>query len=413
MPDARQPEIGSAVADRLSPGFGRFLRRIRIDRIAAIAAVGLAPIGLLGPLEWVWLLVLLPAIAASLAYPWQAGLLGRAGPLLLFVGYAAASLVLTRDMAEGAGILLAIAVFTAVYLAASVTDNPSVAQLARRIALAWTFGLSITLLLAEWLGDPHLGYEWDFPVRHAAMTLIATFALSITARRGLRLGMAGGVLAFAAAVATGARTASAVLLVVLIIAATLQFPKRVKATVIVGLLLAMAVALTLPGLQRRWFGEVIDDIGASLPTLSINVESRPDVWSEVADTCGGTWLTGAGLGTANVLAGEAHEAFPDPHNEVLRFGCDTGVAGSLLLWSFLVLALIRAVRFVAMRPGLILAMAVNIGLLALFVFSLVWNPLTSVEFTAPLAFLLGLADRTYGINVQSSEFAGASGPSLK
>ena len=121
----------------------------------------------------------------------------------------------------------------------------------------------------------------------------------------------------------------------------------------------------------------------------MQTSGRLEVWPEIIGQCDSPVL-GAGVGAADSYAQEAGPGFSEPHNEYLRIWCDTGVVGSLLLWGFVALIGVGAVRGLEGRTA---RRALYTGLqfvIALALLSLTDNPLTTVvPFLVPAALVWG------------------------
>jgi O-antigen ligase len=191
-------------------------------------------------------------------------------------------------------------------------------------------------------------------------------------------------------VASGSRMATLIVLILLAAAPGLKLPRPGRTLVAVALLTLVGIATTTDGFQQRWFesreGTFIDFI-----TLQeIDSSGRTQVWQSVAASCGLTVL-GNGAGAADGVAEAVNPAFPEPHNEYLRVGCDTGLVGSLLLWGALIWLAGNATTALRNNTGTRWAHHAGIQLtFALTLLAATDNPLTTtVAFLVPAALAMG------------------------
>jgi O-antigen ligase len=253
--------------------------------------------------------------------------------------------------------------------------------------MVWIVGL-IGAMAYTWVFDGSFNtIENDTPIRHAAMALAGLIALVMSTRRHPTLGIALSLGALAAAIVTGSRMASAVIFGIVAVN-LITTRRRGPLLLVLGSVLAAVTICFIPSLT-----EPASEFVADVVDRGLDGSSRPDVWASVLDSCGIS-LFGSGAGTANTVAGSAHNGFPDPHNEFIRFACDTGLVGSILLWSFLGVAIWHTVKLLRARPNNQIALSALLALASVLLFSVVWNPITAAEFMVPVMVLVALSDGT-------------------
>jgi O-antigen ligase len=355
--------------------------------------VAVAPIGIFGPLEGVWGIPLALSLAVLLAYPIRTEILWDAGLFLGFVAFAVVSAGRSSAGPDAVEMGFALVTTAAVYISSRVVidDDPTQLLLVRTFALVWVVVLSIFLFASRVVDVPD-GIAFDYPVRHAAMTTIPLLALALGTRRRVLVSALIGGLAVGGALATGSRTASALLVFVLVGLLADRLSNRARILAGLGLIVAIGLAISLPSVQQRWLGQIIEDPFRNPAALSVNSSGRTGVWAETLDSCQGSPVLGLGLGTANQIANSVHEGFPDPHNEFIRFYCDTGIVGSVLLWGFVALSFRRIAGLLRRRARHPAGMVGLVSLISLVAFSLVWNPITAAEFMIPLVVVLAWSD---------------------
>jgi O-antigen ligase len=211
------------------------------------------------------------------------------------------------------------------------------------------------------------------------------------------LALGGSALALSAL--TGSRTASLVILILVLVAPSLGMSWRLRTAIAVAALVAFGMALSFPALQERWFTEGDDGSLVDVVTFNSNFDTsgRTTVWSALWTAGRARPLLGKGLGSANVAGAAIDEGFGQPHNEYLRVFCDTGIAGSVLLWGFFAGVGRRAVA-VTRVPGAsrTAAAAALLLLLGLALFAATDNVLTAtLQYAAPAAVVFAWSDRAH------------------
>lgn len=374
-------------------------KRHTIARLAAIAAFVLTPVGVFGPLEWVWPIVLGLTAASLVAAPPARPAVRDIGLFLAFAAWATLSLVWSGQAAAGLGMLVAIWAAPALYLAIRTSVVGPEAQVVRRIAVGLMVVLIGAMLAFRFPLTDYNGIAYDYPGRHAAMALVAMTTVALSGRQTSRPATLLALAGLVATIVTSARTASAAIFIVLVVTAVSSIPRSTRAvTALVGAFAATALIAgpLILGITSNPVGDLI--------TRGISDPSRPALWRSIVDACSVS-PTGHGIGTSNVLANLLHEGFPDPHNEFIRFACDTGVIGSLLVWSFFAVALWHTVRFLRARPHNRVALSGLLAVVCVAIFSLVWNPITALEFMAPVMVAMAWADEAADRVRETADYA--------
>jgi O-antigen ligase len=367
---------------------GRLLERLRhgLPGLTTVIAVAAAPVGIVSTLDWVWLIVLALLLATLLVIRPAQPVIRDAGLLLSFTAWIYLTLWWSDAPGDGREIVRAVALLPALYLTARHCGPSTLVHL-RRVAGVWVLVLSVFLVGSEFVDHDFTGVGYDYPTRHAAMAMTAFVAIVLVSRRTSGAGIAIGGIALISSAISGARTASAAILLTVVVVLVVAMRRRIVSLLTIGAAAAVVAFVLAPA--------VFDPAGGMLGSVldrGIDAPSRPDVWEAVTDGCGVT-LFGSGAGTANVLARAAHPEFPDPHNEFIRFSCDTGLVGSILLWSFFGVAAWRTISLLMRQPKNRVALSSLLALMSLMLFSAVWNPVTAFEFTAPVTALIAFADQ--------------------
>lgn len=195
---------------------------------------------------------------------------------------------------------------------------------------------------------------------------------------------------------TGSRTASAV--VVLLILSSPSLKARLwQRVVIAALLVAGLLALAeTPAFKERFF---FNPDQASLQdafqlSSQLNTAGRRELWPKLVEACGEAQPLGFGIGSSIDLVSElSGGVMAHPHNDYLRIWCDTGTAGSIPFWSFFALAAWhRIARVVRRRGDPVLQLAGAQAVLALLLFAITDNPVIyTAHFLTPALLLMGIA----------------------
>lgn len=343
---------------------------------------------------WLWAPTVIIATCAILLDPPDRRSIRMILPYLAFFFTAMLSLLWTTDLEAGLAFLGRLLAFPLLYLVGwSATRDLGVIRLLRILSVAWTalivFVFVISSLAAQGTGT----VEFQRLMGAAALNLVPLFAMA-TAGRTYRFVLVVGLITSGLAFAANARMAGIVLVTLLLLSPAWVVPwyRRVAAGLAIGF--ALAVMLSLPFFGSRWFnsqnGTIWDVVGV---TSNLDLSGRGEIWPAVMDRCEGSWLIGRGVGSADRFAHDFRPTVIEPHNEYLRVMCDTGVAGSAFLWSFVVMVLIRAGRSIVHRrdPAAYAALQM-VG--ALLLVALTDNPLTAtVQFFAPVAIIWAWSDR--------------------
>lgn len=307
-----------------------------------------------------------------------------------FVIWALGSLMWSPDAPRGVRLLVSIAVVLLAYLWGTVSGPPGGAA---RLWLIGTAGLMFALVALVLTPNPP-PIDALSPNRMLGMGLIAMTVASWYGPRSRMYVALVGLSALGLGVLSGSRTASFVILVLLITAPGLRLPRAGR---IIGALLltsAFLLASTTDSFQERWSESDAGSLFEVITFQDLDSSGRFDVWPELVEECGATIL-GNGTGAADSYSRNINPGFPEPHNEYIRVWCDTGIPGTLLLWGFLASIAVGAVA--GLRTGGVgnwahvaaIQMAVSLWLM-----SLTDNPLTtSVLFMIPAALVFGWSHR--------------------
>ena len=354
---------------------------------AVVLAVALAPVGIMGPWDAVWDLVGGLMLIATVIGPVTRRAVINIGLAATVALYAALTLAWSPEVGAGTPVALALGIWVVSYLGVSAAaKNLRLTHHLRIVAALWTFGIGVGLIMVS-QGDYAIkGIEWDWPIRHAAMAGVALSALSLSTRKGRRLSGIGAITLLVGILLTEARTALAVLLLIMIAIGVSWVTPRIRTLGTAVLVVGLGLAILAPAVQTRFTG------GDTISAISSN---RSDVWSATAAACD-QWIIGEGTGFANTIARTTHDGFPDPHNEFLRFGCDIGV-GLLPIVGFVMFAIMRSFTLLGARSNSRIGIAALSAIGTLVIFAGFWNPLTALEYMVPLMAVIALADRSLEI----------------
>lgn len=337
---------------------------------------------------WIWVAVAtVLAVSVATTRPDEATL-RRSAMLWGWLALGAASLLWSP--APGRGLVLIGSVFVAglAYAWGGQTGRAPVGAQLRWVGAAGIAGAAGALVLFR-EPSPVAGLN---PNRILAMGLISLTIAAWYESPSRTWVLTTGLAALAVSVASGSRMASVVLLGLLVTAPGLRLPRSARILASLSAVVVVVLALGTPAFQSRWFASGSGDLWDILAvTDNLQTSGRFEVWPEIIDQCDRPVL-GVGVGAADSYAQEAGPGFPEPHNEYLRIWCDTGIVGSLLLWGFVALIGVGAVRGLEGRTGRWALYSVVQFVAALVLLSLTDNPLTTVvPFLVPAALMWGWA----------------------
>jgi hypothetical protein len=344
---------------------------------------------------WSWLAVLAAVGVLVLTEPLPRRAVGTLLPYLLFLGYAALTLAWTLNFSDGVAYLTQFLVPALVYLLAwRVRVDAAFQAMLRRTCLgALAVAVLLVVVVEGGLNGPS---DLRLSARPMSISLVVLFVGATLSSRSWGFTVLVGGTAVALAIATGSRMASLVLLVVLLTSPSLglRWPGRL-AIAAACVVLVVLISHTQAFKERFFFNE--DATLMDVVTLrdTVNTAGRRELWPLLLRECGQTSMTGLGIASATPLSAELSGATLDhPHNEYIRSYCDEGWIGSVLIWLFFFVALVRSWmgRFIGRNTAL--HGAAGQVVLALLIISISDNPLIyTAHFMAPLAAILGLSDR--------------------
>jgi O-Antigen ligase len=352
---------------------------------------------------WSWLFLLAAVGVLVLTEPLPKRAVGTLLPYLLFLCYAALTLAWTLNFYEGVASLMQFLVPALVYLLAwRVRVDAALEAMVRRTCLQ-VLAIAVLLVIAvqSGLGGP-LGLRLSD--RPMSISLVVLFVGATLSSRSWGFTVLVGGIAIAAAVVTGSRMASLVLLVMLLTSPSLRLRWSGRLAVAVACALLVVLVSNTQAFKERFF---FDEDARLMDVLTlrdnVNTAGRRELWPLLLRECDQTSTTGLGIASSGLLSLElSRGALDHPHNEYIRTYCDEGWTGSLLIWLFFFGALLRSWtgRFVGRNTAL--HGAAGQLVLALLIFSITDNPLTyTAHFMAPLAAILGMSDRTLAEGTRS------------
>lgn len=368
-------------------------RRRQAALLVLLALVPLAFVtGTVGGFQltgWAWLLGAAVVTPLALVEPVRGATLRLLTPYLAFLTLAALSLAWAPAVGRGAATLAQLLVPVPAYLlAARIQDR---ASFVRRAAGVATTGIAVACALTALALAGVAPAALELSPRPMAVALIVLFAVaSLRASPTRAAALAGATLAVS--VATGGRTSSFVLLVMIVLSPAWHLRWRGRAALALAGLIAVVALSTTQAFQERFFfgsegtlSEVVT--GGS----ALNTAGRRELWPRLVEECSRTSVFGAGIGTGSRLSSSLTDgALAQPHNDYLRTYCDVGLAGAIPFWAFFTISGISA--FAAARRGSRAGAAAVQGVVALLLLSVTDNPLVyTAHFMLPVALLLGLA----------------------
>lgn len=393
-PVGRQPLMSGPIADA-------WRRRALVTVVCLIPLtfVGVSIGGFnISGLAWVaGLLVVAPLVVLDSV---DASVLRRALPYLVFVFFAALSIgVAPLPQVAVASTVQMTAPLPAFLLASRIQDIDRFLDRAATAAQG-AIGLAALLTVATTAGAlPGTALS----ARPMAISLVVLFVIASLRLSPARAYLLGGV-ALTLSVATGGRTSSAVLLMVLVLSPALRLRWRGRIA-LAGLgLVAVVLASQTAAFQERFFfgaqGTLTDALTGS---EVLNTAGRRELWPRLLDECSTSPILGGGIGTGTVLSNELTlGVLGQPHNDYLKTYCDVGLLGAVPFWLFFVGAGLSGVALA--RRGEPLGQASSSLVLALLVLAVTDNPVIyTAHFMVPLAVVLGLAARGPRSSVRPSQ----------
>jgi O-Antigen ligase len=352
---------------------------------------------------WSWLFLLAAVGVLVLTEPLPKRAVGTLLPYLLFLCYAALTLAWTLSFYEGVAFLMQFLVPALVYLLAwRVQVDAALEAMVRRTCLqVLAIAVLLVIVVQSGLGGP-LGLRLSD--RPMSISLVVLFVGATLYSRSWGFTVLVGGIAIAAAVVTGSRMASLVLLVMLLTSPSLRlrWPGRLAVAVACALLVVL-VSNTQAFKERFFFNEDARLMDVLTLRDNVNTAGRRELWPLLLRECDQTSTTGLGIASSGLLSLElSHGAVDHPHNEYIRTYCDEGWTGSLLIWLFFFGALLRSWTGRLVGRNTALHGAAGQLVLALLILSITDNPLTyTAHFMAPLAAILGMSDRTLAEGARS------------
>lgn len=258
--------------------------------------------------------------------------LRKAVPLAGFVVLSAASLLWSPDPQQGIEFVGSMTLGLLGFVWGTVNGPPTGST---TVWVAGVLGLTMAALALVVSPNSELVSGLN-PDRILAMGVLVCLVVAWYGPRTWWTTLVIGLGGIVTVLASGSRTATVLVLVLVLAAPGLRIPSLGR-VLVGGLLLVLIVVVVsvIPDLQERWL-PASEGSGIDITALtSLETSGRGSVWPSVASGCGFT-LVGNGAGTANAQSSRVSDDFPEPHNEYLRVWCDSGLIGSLLFWGFIV-----------------------------------------------------------------------------
>jgi O-antigen ligase len=351
---------------------------------------------------WAWFLDLFLIGTTVLIGPLHARAVRYLLPYLAFLICSTLSLAWTLDAQKGFLAILQMTVPALAYLLAWRVRSRA-AELKDQIAQACTvaMGLMVVVMFIDTVGI----VDVQASLRPAAISLSVIFLGATLTTRSSRWTVLVGIVAVGISAFTGARMATAVLLILFGCSPSLKVRTSRRILVAGVIFLAVLGISETSAFKHRFFF----DPDASLTDAftwsdKLDTSGRREAWPRIMHACSSSPVFGKGIGSAAVIAsaGGNGDVFDQPHNDYLRTYCDTGLIGSVLFWMFFLFAGIRSARMAhhSISDRRLHASA-SLLILVLFIFAITDNPIVyTAHFMAPLAVIVGLSDATWHRNVE-------------
>ncbi len=316
------------------------------------------------------------------AWPWVAG----------FAGYfvvALISLAYVDRVTFGIQTLIQISVPAVIYVLA--WRAPLRARLLRAMPVIAAASLVIASIL---LMVPPLGAV-SVAVRPLAIGLAPLWVMATLNNTSVLYGLLTGALAVTAATVSGSRSASIVLLLLVITSPGVRLRWKGRTFLIALTLIGVLLySQTTEFKQRYFFSQT-----ASLSTIAsntnlLNTSGRTNIWPLLEEACSRHPIRGFGVGAAYGLSTTISDgAFSQPHNEFIRGYCDVGYAGSVPLWGYYLGLLGRSLWLTVRDPRRRRLHAAGLQvLIAVLFFAFTDNPLVYAGvLMTPVLLILGLS----------------------
>lgn len=386
---ADAPRPGPAPADRSVPERLRQAALLLVFALVPLTFVGAAAGGFaLAGLAWVVAALVVTPLAVT--QPLEPQVLRRAAPYLLFLFLAVLGLaVATQARLAVAGLAQLTAPLPAFLLAASLHDRAAFVRRAAALCQAG-IALSVVVTLATVVGVLPPELLSTRPMGIALVGLFVVGSLTASPARAAVLGLA----AFSVSAGTGGRTASAVLLVVLVFNPAFRLTWRGRTVLaLTGIATVVALSQTAAFQERFFFGGSGTLSDALTGGESLNTAGRRELWPRLVDDCSVAPLLGRGVGTGSLTSSDLTlGVLRQPHDDYLRTYCDVGLLGAVPFWAFFVAAGVSGLRLA--RRGDPLGQASAAVVLALLLLAVTDNPIIyTAHFMLPVGVVLGLAAR--------------------
>lgn len=341
---------------------------------------------------WAWLAGLLVVTPLILTRGLPAATVRRLTPYLLFLGLGILGLAWAPSLTGGVaamGQLTAPAVAFA--LASRVQDSSPLLPVLRRTA---EIGLLLALLLFAVAIAGLLPAAFVLSTRPTAIALVVLFSIATLGAGRSRTALLA-TLSVAASASTGSRTATAVLLVAVLLSPAWRLRWRGRTSLLLLATVGVLAFSQTQAFQRRFFFNEQGSLGDALAgSSSLNTAGRRELWPVLASKCGERPWLGSGPGAASTFSALiTHDVLVQPHDDYLRNYCDVGLVGSVPFWGFFVICGAAGARS-AIRRRDPLGAASGQLVVALMLLAVTDNVIIyTAHFMVPMAVVLGLALR--------------------
>lgn len=341
---------------------------------------------------WAWVLGLLASLPLVLAAALSRSSVRRLTPYLLFLSLGSLGLAWAPSLPRGIATLTQLlAPVVAFALASHVTDPDRVVPVLRRTALV---GLLTAVGIITAASAGVLPTLFAFSARPTAIALVVLFCVA-TLGASRRQTVLLSVLSVVASASTGSRTATAVLLVAVLLSPAWRLRWRGRAALLLlGVVAVLAFSQTA-AFQHRFFFSEKGSLGDALTGSStLNTAGRRELWPKLLERCGQRPWLGAGPGAASEFSSEfTFGVLVQPHNDYLRTYCDEGLVGAVPFWGFFVVCAAAGLRSAVLRRDPVGAAAGQL-VVSLLLLALTDNVIIyTAHFMVPTAVVLGLALR--------------------
>lgn len=338
---------------------------------------------------YAWLLSLVVLLPRALRTSVSDTTLSRLAPYLVFAAIGVLSLAWAPSLRLGLPALVQLLVPVVAFVVAAQLSAGH--RLVRRADAVATAAIVLAFLLTVGSVVGALPGALVLSPRPMAIALVGLFVIATTEAGRTRTAVLG-TLAVLASGSTGGRTATAVLILVILMSPAWRLTWRGRTALTLAALVGLIAFSQTTAFQERFFFGERGTLGDALTaSSSLNTAGRRELWPVLAEQCNQAPLLGAGPGAGSLYSSQLTLGIlSQPHNDYLRMYCDVGLVGSLPFWGFFLLCGASGARS-ALRGDPLGAAALQM-VAAFLLFAITDNVVIyTAHFMLPLGLILGLA----------------------